>query len=521
MLDVLLVGPYDPLKGNQSFIAPPLGIWRICGFVRNYGIKCAVFDPNLYLDPYQTLMSMVKYYNPKIIGFSITSMTLPYDLSLINLVKSQYKNIICIGGGIGATFEYETVLNNSSLDYCVMGEGEIPLLNICTSLKINGVVNKHTPGLVYKESGIFIRNHNIPLDYELFKLATFSIPYQEIPVTAYWHKIKAISHMDNSLLKENTYHLREVNSIRLMTSNYCPMNCSFCCYTNFLSFANNCHKAKLVRLTSKDIILMLTKITSQYPSVKTIIFQDDIFVLRGEKRNPNIFEDIIKCKKDNLIPEDLTFIASCRIDSLDENDLKLMKSAGFRLIGYGVESFSINTLKEYNKETIYNKIDKILNISLEVGIKPFLDIILISPDCSFNDVFLTLSKCIEYLEKGCEVSIYPSVIPFAGSKMTQDPGLQDLILYKNIQIPLTKNKLLRGISIQPRSKELQDFIQITDKIMQNNITYFKNKYNVEYFPSRLRSLLYIMSVTEAYPVRLANSPEYFKNKILTMVEQNV
>ncbi len=515
MVKVLLVGPYDPFKGELSFNAPPLGIWRICGFLRNYGIECNVFDPNLYTDPYNDLALTINAFKPMIIGFSITSCTLPYDLSLIHFAKLKFSDAIYIGGGIGATFEYSAVLNNSPLDFCVMGEGEIPLLNICNSIEKKKYVDKTIPGLIFNESGKFFTNPTSPLNYQDFRTATFCIPYNEIPFNFYWEKIRNINQINNFTDKEK--YNRDIYSIRLMTSNYCPMKCAFCSYTNFLNFANNGKKAKLVRLTSDDIIKMITKITKLYPSIKTLIFQDDIFILKDEKRGLDIFEDIIRHKQKKLIPEDLTFIASCRIDFLDEKNLELMKEAGFRLIGYGVESFSKNILNEYLKEKIYGSIEKTLNDSLKAGIKPFIDIILASPNCTFNDVISTLKKCIEYLEKDCEFSIYPTVIPFAGSKMTQDKKLMNLITYQYTNIYGTQKGLLRGTSIQPREKKLQKFLLKVNDGMKQNIDYYTKQYNIKHLPSRLRSLIYVLSAIEVYPALFENSKEIINDKILSMV----
>src|SRR5688572_17074350 len=42
----LLIGPYDPMGGEYTFLAPPLGVWRLCGVLRRAGHAAEVFDPN-------------------------------------------------------------------------------------------------------------------------------------------------------------------------------------------------------------------------------------------------------------------------------------------------------------------------------------------------------------------------------------------------------------------------------------------------------------------------------------------
>ncbi|MGH9329211.1 MAG: hypothetical protein ACRD09_02110, partial [Vicinamibacterales bacterium] len=43
---VLLIGPYDPKGGEYTFLAPPLGVWRLAGVLRRAGVTAHVFDPN-------------------------------------------------------------------------------------------------------------------------------------------------------------------------------------------------------------------------------------------------------------------------------------------------------------------------------------------------------------------------------------------------------------------------------------------------------------------------------------------
>jgi hypothetical protein len=43
---VLLMGPYDPLGGEYTFVAPPLGVWRFAGVLMANGLRAQVFDPN-------------------------------------------------------------------------------------------------------------------------------------------------------------------------------------------------------------------------------------------------------------------------------------------------------------------------------------------------------------------------------------------------------------------------------------------------------------------------------------------
>jgi radical SAM superfamily enzyme YgiQ (UPF0313 family) len=519
-MKVLLVEPYDRLKSHHTFRAPSLGVWRIYGFLKRHGIECSVFSPCFYANPYDALQRLLDRYKPTLIGFSITSLTLPYDLSLIRWARLRRPNAVIIGGGIEATFESEYLLSFPYLDYCIIGEGEIPMVGLCEALKNGGRIDESTPGLVFRKSGKIVKNPNKAMDYETFKSATFDVPYGEMPIGAYWKEMLDVLDAQGTLPEDRELRVREIKSVRIMTTNYCPLKCAFCSYTNFLDFANNGCRTKVVRLTQEDIIMLISKILKCYPETKTIIFQDDLFVFKRDSRILDLCERIISGKTNGTIPRDLSFIASCRIDVMDRTYLRSMQKAGFRLIGYGVESFSRKTLCEYDKEAIYEKVEKVLDQTIETGITPFLDIILVSPDSRFADIVDTLRKCIKYLGKGCEISIYPTVIPFAGSQMSQDPRLKSLIHYRNVKVPRMRATIRRGISIQPRQKRLRCFLSDIGNATEKHIKDLKNHYGIKYFPSRFRSLLLILSAIERHPRLFHGSKEMIQTKIFSMIGKN-
>jgi hypothetical protein len=184
------------------------------------------------------------------------------------------------------------------------------------------------------------------------------------------------------------------------------------------------------------------------------------------------------------------------------------------LIGYGIESFSERVLKEYGKQGIYRFIDGTLHDTLGSGITPFLDIILASPESTLADVMLTLNRCLEYLLKGCEIAIYPTVIPFCGAEIFSDPRVQDLIVYEKAEIPRTAVSLVRGTAIQPRSPEVQHFLATVTAAYNQHLDQLCATYGTTRFPSRLRSMIYILSAMEQYPEFLQQPTEQLKTCIM-------
>src|SRR5262249_49732160 len=152
-----------------------------------------------------------------------------------------------------------------------------------------------------------------------------------------------------------------------ITLNYCPMRCTFCSSTNFLNDAQG-STVKIARLGPDECLSMLYRIVAAQPTVRTVIFQDDIFVFRQDDRVLPLCAAIIRAKRLRKLPPGLRFISTNRIDAMTPERLVAMKSAGFRVLGFGIESFSPNILREFNKAQILPYIEPVLTQALRLGI---------------------------------------------------------------------------------------------------------------------------------------------------------
>ena len=85
---ILLIGPYDPHCGEYTFLAPPLGVWRLAGVLESAGNRAEVFDPNCVAGaPQRALERKILGGLWDVIGVSTTGMTLRFDLELAHLAR--------------------------------------------------------------------------------------------------------------------------------------------------------------------------------------------------------------------------------------------------------------------------------------------------------------------------------------------------------------------------------------------------------------------------------------------------
>lgn len=488
--NVLLIGPYDPHAGEYTFLAPPLGVWRLCGYLNDRGHCAEVFDPNnCDGDPAAALARVLKSRNWDVIGSSTTGMTLRFDLELVNAAARGCPDALLVAGGMEATFEPGLVAQLGGFDLVVLGEGEQPLLEIAERLQrgepLMGVPSTAVP---LKDGGAH-RIHGYALDYESFRDATMRTPYEQMPFENYWRRLEqayAINALSEKAAREAS--LAEIRAVRIATLNYCPMACTFCSSTNFLHEVQG-KVAKVTRLDADDCLAMIDRVLAAQPGVRTIIWQDDIFVFTKDKRIEPLCNGIIEGKRNGRFPPHLNFISTNRIDAMNGKRLELMKAAGFRVLGFGVESFSRNVLAEFNKAQIYPHIERNLAAATDLGLKPFLDLILSSPRSSIEDIHTTIVKAQHWLERGCEIGLYPYVIPFSGSAMSREPSLEAHTVSETIAVPGTGIVWRQPQKILPVDRKARKLILSVERRFEHRLDALSPA--LGHIPSRIRSLVWI------------------------------
>lgn len=486
----LLIGPYDPMGGEYTFLAPPLGVWRLCGVLRTAGHDAEVFDPNCTDGaPEDALRALLAERRFDVIGVSTTGMTLRYDLALAHLAKRVQPDALIVAGGMEATFDPETLFALAPIDRIVLGEGEFPLLELLDALAAGEPV-ANIRGTASANGGSVRRIPRSALTREELRDATYCTPYEDMPYARYWRRLERSYRVRELPVKAHREaHLAEIRAVRLNTLNYCPMNCSFCSSTNFLHEAQGGDTAKVGRLTADECMVMLERIVAAHPDVRTIIFQDDIFVFTSDNRILPLCERIVAAKRAGDLPEDLQFISTNRIDSMSRERLAAMRAAGFRVLGFGVESFAPGILREFNKARIHPHIETNLRLALETGVTPFLDMILTSPRCSLADVAENLRALYRWVQAGCEVGMYPYVIPFSGAAMARDPALAPHTVHATHEIAGSGLTWRQPAKILPIDPAVRDAIIAIEGGFESWIKLLSE--SVSHLPSRVRSLLWV------------------------------
>ncbi|MGH8291350.1 MAG: B12-binding domain-containing radical SAM protein, partial [Steroidobacteraceae bacterium] len=416
--------------------------------------------------------------------------TLRFDLELAWVARRLAPDALIVAGGMEATFRPELMFELGPFDLVVLGEGERPLTEIVRRLR-GGEPLQAIAGTAAKVNGALLKRPQSALNREELRAAIFGTPYASMPYSAYWSRLEQayrIGQLPSKAAREA--RLAEVRSVRLITLNYCPMGCTFCSATNFLHESQG-HVAAVARLEADECLAMIARIVAAHPGVRTIIFQDDIFAFTQDRRLLPLCQGILAAKARGELPNGLQFISTNRIDAMSTERLAAMRNAGFRVLGFGIESFSPRILAEFNKAQIHRHIEPVLTAALELGITPFLDLILSSPRATLEDLGETIREAYRWLRRGCEIGIYPYVIPFSGAAFARDRSLAPYTIHSRRRVAGTDVEWDQPAKILPIDPVVREAVLRIESDFESRIGEIEQ--SVAHLPSRIRSLVWILS----------------------------
>ena len=192
-------------------------------------------------------------------------MTLQFDLELAYIARRVAPRALIVAGGMEATFRPELMFELGPFDLVILGEGERPLLELAARLREGRSLDGMTGTVQRGTDGALVSIPQRALSQEELRDAIFSTPYEKMPYTAYWERLEAayrIGSLPSKAAREA--HLAEIRSVRLITLNYCPMDCTFCSATNFLHEAQG-SVAGVARLDAAECMSMIERIVAAHP----------------------------------------------------------------------------------------------------------------------------------------------------------------------------------------------------------------------------------------------------------------
>lgn len=361
------------LMGRMTPFEPydfPLGIAYISAVLKKEGHNVWGLDLNHYFYLDDTGLR-------KVIGRTIKENAI--DAVCIGGLSAHYKQIkmiidsVCftspgiitvLGGGIISS-NPKLVYESLDVDYGVVGEGELTILELAKCLTdgrnlegVCGVVYRDAKGkAVVTEPREPIEDlDSLPLpDYE-----TFNIDHYLTLQVPMGYLIRSMFIRDNPRM------------MGIATSRSCPFNCTFCFHPLGRKYRQR---------TMDHVFKEIDYLVNRY-QINTLGIIDELFSYNPER----VKEFCARIKKYGI-----SWMCQLRVSDVNEEMLEMMKDSGCYQISYGLESMSQEVLNSMKKRITREQIEKALELTYKMQIN-------IQGNFIFGDRAETLQSVRETLE---------------------------------------------------------------------------------------------------------------------------
>lgn len=357
MKKVLLINSsYKDLfsKEKGTCTCPPLGILSLASVLEEDGHMVSVIDCMVEIGVFSKILAI----KPQIVGISATTFSFKNAIKIASFVKNNFPNAPVVMGGSHASYFDIIILQKCNfIDAVIRFEGEYTFKEIAAGKTMDSIL-----GLTFRKDGKIVRNLDRPLIEDLDQLpfmARHLIRHNE-----YGHIHKKILMAD-----PGKYSV-------IITSRGCPRNCSFCS-SNFLS-------KRRVRFRSARNVCEEIKTLSK-KGIEFITFYDEDFLLNRERV-------IAICA--TLKQEGIHFSCMARVDGVSDWLLSLLADSGCRYIFFGIENYSDNILKYFNKKIHKEQIRTAVRLALKHKLCVLAGFIIGTPVETRNDFEINTMELI-------------------------------------------------------------------------------------------------------------------------------
>lgn len=332
---VPVVRRYMCSYNSPIFLFPPLELLYAATSVRQLaGAEVIVIDAIADRLSKETTLDRLREFRPDLVltitGFEIFE----DDVRLCRWLRDALPEVkFAAFGHYPTTFPRET-LEAARFDYVLRGEPEYTLVELCRALS-EGQPPTAILGLSYRdEDGNVVNN----------------------PDRARTRHVDELPHPDYALVDPRHYSefLLPRPFAIVQTARGCPYTCNFCVRS---------YGQKLGMRTPDNIIEELTQLRQRF-RIRSFRFIDDTFTAIPSRT-------IEICEKITRHVPGVVWSCLSRIDTLDEDRVRVMRRAGCRRVYMGIESGSRRILQAYGKdygvELVGDMVSLLHRYKIEVG----------------------------------------------------------------------------------------------------------------------------------------------------------
>ena len=349
----------------------------------------------------EVVYERLKNFSPNWLFCPVSTPTINHDLKVLKEIKGFLPELKTAIFGVHATYFAQSIAKSPVVDFTIMFDPENAVFDL-----VNGKIPK---GVAYEDNGDVVA---VPPDSH--------VDLNALPTPAW------------DLIKKENYILPIVRKpyVLMETGRGCPYRCIFCVVPYF-------HGKKPRMKSVKKIIDELRDVQSL---VGDIFFHTDNFTF-----DPDYVKSF--CKALIQSGMDFKWVCNSRVDTIDDEMVRLMKDAGCWLISFGIESGDQGILDGCKKGITVEQAKRAIDIVRQHGVMASGHFIFGLP----GETEKTAKKTIQ-LAKSLPLNFAEFYIatPFPGSDLYET--VQDTLTLKWDDIGYDKDPYQSGLNLRELKK---------------------------------------------------------------------
>ena len=311
-------------------VFPPINLCYAAAIAKRAGHDVQVIDANASKLQKRHVIKIIKDFGSRAVGFYLSTYMVRETLEWAREIREALKLPVMAGGICTALYPAD-VMTNREVDFAIEGEAVRSLPMLLQAMEMDEEP-ANIPGVWYREDG---EVRSTPPFEDLVSFDDYPFPLRDQLPNDRYYSITS----------------QQKNFTVILTQIGCPFRCVFC------PIPINKYRVRSVQSVLEEV----DQCYNDY-HVREIDFFDAEFPVKRER---------IRAICQGLKPySKLEWSCRSRVDTIDEDLLRLMHEVGCTRIYFGIESANQEALNTMNKDINISEVWKTLRTCNKVGIRP-------------------------------------------------------------------------------------------------------------------------------------------------------